>query len=186
MTVNKYLFSNDKGELLPRRSVAGLMGTIMYAPITAHSFYDQSRKDDLESWLYMLIEMLTGTLPWIKLNPVVEHLSIGEWKKFCRTSGRNILFANCPTEFNEMLYIIDKAGYCIRPDYHFIQCFINAAMERYNVARNTPYEWEVDERILRKAEVIGARGESEMASERLKNWEEFKERCSECDVNLEA
>lgn len=48
--------------MIKPRFSAGLMGTVHYASINAHSFYEQCRKDDLESWFYMIVEMATGLI----------------------------------------------------------------------------------------------------------------------------
>lgn len=45
------------------------MGTIYYAPMSAHNFSEQCRKDDLESWFYMIIEMIIG-----KKTSRISHL----------------------------------------------------------------------------------------------------------------
>ncbi|CAM9275806.1 unnamed protein product, partial [Ectocarpus fasciculatus] len=40
-----------------------------YASLGAHEERDQSRKDDLESLLYVFLDLYTGKLPW------AEHVS---------------------------------------------------------------------------------------------------------------
>jgi tau tubulin kinase len=46
------------------RERAEFRGTVRYAAISCHIGREQSRKDDCESWLYMLIELTNGRLPW--------------------------------------------------------------------------------------------------------------------------
>jgi len=43
------------------------MGDIMYASISNHECREQSRRDDLESCVYMILHMMTGYLPWSNL-----------------------------------------------------------------------------------------------------------------------
>lgn len=44
--------------------LAKFRGTTSYASINAHNGEDLSRRDDLWSLFYVLVEILTGTLPW--------------------------------------------------------------------------------------------------------------------------
>ncbi|VDM68189.1 unnamed protein product, partial [Strongylus vulgaris] len=56
---------HDKDVRVPRE-VAPFRGTTRYAPIAAMKQIEQSRKDDLEGWMYMVVEWTSGGLPWRK------------------------------------------------------------------------------------------------------------------------
>jgi tau tubulin kinase len=53
-------FSDKENQILPPRSAAALLGTIQYASLASHNFQEQCRRDDLESWLYMCVELCSG------------------------------------------------------------------------------------------------------------------------------
>jgi len=50
--------------LVPYREATSLVGTIRYSSINSHLGIAQSRRDDLESIMYVLIYFIKGELPW--------------------------------------------------------------------------------------------------------------------------
>lgn len=54
------------------RERAGFRGTVRYAAISCHLEREQSRKDDCESWLYMLIELTSGKLAWRDVQDMAQ------------------------------------------------------------------------------------------------------------------
>lgn len=50
------------------RGEVGWRGTIRYGSLHAHLGVDLSRRDDVESWLYLLVEITKGSLPWRNLT----------------------------------------------------------------------------------------------------------------------
>ncbi|KAK9906526.1 hypothetical protein WJX75_003368 [Coccomyxa subellipsoidea] len=58
-------FVDDAGRPLPKREDFGeFRGSTTYASIHAHLKQDLGRRDDLWSWLYIVVEMHEGNLPW--------------------------------------------------------------------------------------------------------------------------
>lgn len=52
--------TNEAGSHAPERAEASFRGSTTYASVHAHQQRDLSRRDDLWSWLYMLVELITG------------------------------------------------------------------------------------------------------------------------------
>nr|CCA19653.1 tautubulin kinase putative [Albugo laibachii Nc14]CCA23085.1 tautubulin kinase putative [Albugo laibachii Nc14] len=52
------------GKIVPAREKADFRGTSMYASLSAHRRQELSPKDDLWSWLYLLLDFMRGELPW--------------------------------------------------------------------------------------------------------------------------
>ncbi|EYC30169.1 hypothetical protein Y032_0005g2492 [Ancylostoma ceylanicum] len=61
-------FIKEDGTLRNPRARAGFRGTVKYAPLACHVHREQCRKDDIESWMYMLVEITCGRLPWRNLT----------------------------------------------------------------------------------------------------------------------
>ncbi|KAH7673175.1 CK1/WORM6 protein kinase, partial [Aphelenchoides avenae] len=57
-------FTDSKGVIRKPRERPGFRGTVRYAPISGHLQRDLCRKDDVEVWIYMCVELTTGNLPW--------------------------------------------------------------------------------------------------------------------------
>uniref|UniRef100_A0AC34F751 Protein kinase domain-containing protein n=1 Tax=Panagrolaimus sp. ES5 TaxID=591445 RepID=A0AC34F751_9BILA len=157
-------YKDVSGNLLPPRNAAALLGTIHYAALASH--YNQ---EQCQSWLYMVIEMAAGSLPWANLDALKQHKMIAEAKKFARTAGRSQLFEGCPKEYDELMDVIDNIGFYERPNYHKLAIILEAAIERLKIDRYAQLDWQLSGYdLIKRADVIGDLGESNLLSARLK------------------
>ncbi|GMT33347.1 hypothetical protein PFISCL1PPCAC_28734, partial [Pristionchus fissidentatus] len=132
-------FTNDQGVIRKPRAAAGFRGTVRYAPISCHMQRELCRKDDVETWIYMQVEITTGNLPW---KNVQDMNQVGEYKKRCRfPPAINELFAGCPAEYAQCLTIIDNLKYYDAPNYAQIYGIMRSSMQA-NGVQEFPYDWE--------------------------------------------
>lgn len=150
-----------------------MLGTIHYASIATHQFKDQCRRDDVESWVYMIVEMYSGALPWCNLKPLEEHKKILEYKEFVRYQGRDMFFAKCPKEFDTILSDLDRLQFTDRPNYQMYYEELEKAMKRLKLDMKEPMDWMKDGcRLQEKAKFVGELGESNAASVLMHHEEE--------------
>lgn len=132
-------FTNDQGVIRRPRAAAGFRGTVRYAPISCHIQRELCRKDDVEVWVYMCVELTTGNLPWKNVQDMNE---VGEYKKKVRLPQfQNELFNGCPREYAEILNYVDSLKYYDKPDYQMIYSLMRRAFTSMGV-QEFPYDWE--------------------------------------------
>jgi serine/threonine protein kinase len=122
------------------------VGTLRYASLNSHNGIKQSRRDDLESMLYILIYYLKGQLPWqeVKAKKKEERYKIIREKK--SEISVDILCEDIPTEFAELLKYVKSLEFEDSPSYtQFYKTFYNL-INRLNFEqcqeKNYNYIWE--------------------------------------------
>lgn len=122
------------------REAAGFRGTVRYAPISCHMSRELCEKDDLETWLYMQIELTKANLPWKNEEDMNK---VGEWKQRCRSAtGEKELCGGCPREYLDMLRYIDSIKYWDTPDYRRVYDLLRSAMRSTGTSESAPFDWE--------------------------------------------
>lgn len=77
---------------LPERPVAEFRGTSMYASAGAHASKDLGRVDDLWSFLFVVVDLLCGRLPWREAVKAGDKTAVAELKRKC-FEDPHLLFA---------------------------------------------------------------------------------------------
>uniref|UniRef100_A0AC34FH05 Protein kinase domain-containing protein n=1 Tax=Panagrolaimus sp. ES5 TaxID=591445 RepID=A0AC34FH05_9BILA len=136
-------YKNANGDLKPPRDECSFRGTTRYASLSAHNEMEQSRRDDLEGWFYMVVEMFTGDLPWSTFRKPDREM-VKKLKVHARSNeGSRELLNHCPrTEFRRIMNYIDTLTYYSTPDYSYLRQMINLAMKNYDIHSDEPFDWE--------------------------------------------
>lgn len=113
----EYLYKN--GDHKPYRAGLEAFGTAEYASPQAHRMEQQSRRSDLWSLFYILLEMLCGKLPW----EVPENTSVLERWAFTGIAKQNLSVEQLMKgmrgrgEMMEFQKTLENCEYAERPDY---------------------------------------------------------------------
>uniref|UniRef100_A0A7E4V016 Protein kinase domain-containing protein n=1 Tax=Panagrellus redivivus TaxID=6233 RepID=A0A7E4V016_PANRE len=117
----QYTNRNSK-EVRPARDYVKFLGTIRYASRSAHRSKEQSRKDDVEQWIFLTAEMYDiGNLSWRKNND--RGAVLLEKEKFFQFKSPHI-WTSMPATFKQIMKTTDAMGYETEPDYPAIQALI--------------------------------------------------------------
>lgn len=130
----------NRNVIAPRKDV-GWRGTTRYGSLQAHLKQDLSRKDDVESWFYMLVELTKGALPW-RLK--TDRNMVMAAKMAARTDARASFLEKCPKEYDEILTHIDVLTFVDAPNYDKITGLLEAIMKQHAYTWDQRYDWEDD------------------------------------------
>ena len=125
----------------------GLTGTPRYASINALKGYEQSRRDDLESFGYVMMYLLRGELPWqgiIAKSKEERNKKILE-KKLGTTSSE--LCDGFPIEFEKYLDYVKNLEYTETPDYEMLRDLLMNIMKQNNLRYDYVFDWTTKEEI---------------------------------------
>ena len=122
------------------------VGTLRYASLNSHQGIRQSRRDDLESMIYILIYFLKGKLPWqdVKAKNKEER-----YKCILNIKSKETVDSLCqdiPAEFTELLRYVKSLQFDARPIYnkfyYSFQNLINKLNSGQTEEKNFSYIWE--------------------------------------------
>eukprot|EP00928_Gymnodinium_smaydae_P003337 TRINITY_DN11196_c0_g2_i1.p1 TRINITY_DN11196_c0_g2~~TRINITY_DN11196_c0_g2_i1.p1 ORF type:complete len:470 (+),score=102.67 TRINITY_DN11196_c0_g2_i1:135-1412(+) len=117
-----------------------LTGTARYASINAHC-NTQSRRDDVESLGYVLVYLLTGTLPWIGLDAPSdddEYTAICQAKK---SISPEKLCEKLPSQLAKYITYARKLAYKQRPDYTMLRQLCDQARRDVGSVSEWDLQW---------------------------------------------
>ena len=126
-----------------------LIGTARFASVNALKGYELSRRDDLESFCYMILFFILKKLPWqgIKCETQTKR-----YKKICEIKEsfnidnyRKII----PMQIIEIFKYVKKLAFNEDPNYNKIRCLFKNCLNKINYKENETFSWIKDKRILK-------------------------------------
>uniref|UniRef100_F1L2K5 Serine/threonine-protein kinase n=1 Tax=Ascaris suum TaxID=6253 RepID=F1L2K5_ASCSU len=135
-------YSDMEGKHLPSRGEVGWRGTTRYGSLKAHQRLDLGRRDDLESWFYLLVEITSGALPWRRVN---ERSIVQASKLMARQEGRAQFLHDCPRQYDDLLTIIDALVFQDEPQYELIHAILNDIREENGIDALSRFDWEEED-----------------------------------------
>lgn len=129
-----YLDQRTKQHEKPRQRT-GFRGTKTYASLNAHSGNDLSRRDDLTSWFYFLLDTLTGSLPW---KGVSSNVDVAVLKN--RFDVREAVNDLAPSLYDIWCHIT-SLQFEDDPDYDMMVRILDDICLQNNFHEDDPYDW---------------------------------------------
>ena len=135
----------SKTHIPPRhRPHAGITGTARYAALHVHEGHVATRRSDIESLLYSVAHLGTGSLPWHDIYTRPAGISDAAAKKQrnsriteCkRDSTPSKIFAGLPVDFCKMLRYVRGLGHSDPPDYERLDSMLQKLGRKFT--KNNP------------------------------------------------
>eukprot|EP00742_Colponemidia_sp_Colp-10_P014334 GILJ01016270.1.p1 GENE.GILJ01016270.1~~GILJ01016270.1.p1 ORF type:complete len:451 (+),score=70.34 GILJ01016270.1:60-1412(+) len=129
---NKYVTADGENNTVhkPMQTERPFIGTTRYASLNTHKGVSQSRRDDLESLIYIGVYMYRGRLPWTGLNindRDAKERKIGELKE---TLTADQICSRCPIVFPKLLAYARQTQFEDALEYDIIRSLINQTLDR--------------------------------------------------------
>jgi serine/threonine protein kinase len=108
------------GKHIEEKNIKNIIGSPNFVSLNIHNNIEPSRRDDIESCIYVILTMLFGRLEWFDKDDLSE---IAQLKK------QIISVHEVPSFIKIMLYYVRTMKFYERPDYDYL---INLMVTEYN------------------------------------------------------
>jgi len=126
---------------IPYKDGKTFTGTARYASLYTHLGIEQSRRDDLESWVYSLIYFSNGYLPWQGIREKKKEIKYQRiFEKKINTSVENIC-KSLPEEFSKILQYVRDLQFDQKPDYEFLKDILTNLYIKNNYEFDDEYDY---------------------------------------------
>ena len=125
-----------------------LTGTARYASINALKGFELSRRDDLESFCYMIIFFLMKKLPWQGVKAQTQakrYKKILESKEDFNIDEHKDLI---PSEFIKIFKYVKRLKFDEEPNYNMIRNGFKQILKDINYKENETFSWIKDKKVL--------------------------------------
>ena len=101
--------SKDEFQHIQRRKISNIIGSPNYISVNVHNLIEPSRRDDLESMVYVLLYLIEDTLPWAETS-----------NEKTRVLKENLINSNYNKTFINILIYLKTLKFEDKPDYKYI------------------------------------------------------------------
>ena len=119
-------------------------GTSRFASANTLRGIEPSRRDDMESFCYLLLYLMKGSLPWDKLNEnseINEILMIYQMKQYMPA---NIMFKELPFQMIDFYKYCKNLNFEQRPNYSYLRRLLINILENIGEKNDLYFSWIIN------------------------------------------
>ncbi|GMS88763.1 hypothetical protein PENTCL1PPCAC_10938, partial [Pristionchus entomophagus] len=122
---------------IPRQGVR-FLGTVRFASRSCHNEREQARKDDLESWCYMIIDLFNpDNITWRRVT-VRTKVAVCKHQLFTRADSKEI---DAPKVMIKSIAYVNDLRYADAPDYEKIRGLLNDGAKEDKFDLTKKFDW---------------------------------------------
>lgn len=180
------VWRDANGTHIPYRDKKSFIGTTRYASLSAHHGIEISRKDDLESLIYVLIFLYKGILPWqnLKVSESEKTKKVGEMKM--KLTSEEIC-KDMPEEIVKFLNYVKNLSFKQNPDYNFLKGLIGKIAFNNNFQIDNTWDWIMPLKLeLKNKKTSGESSQKELKKNFELGLKERKSNNNPINKNMES
>ena len=139
-TAKKYR-SSRTGRHIKQLKINRLSGTISFLSLNSLKGFEQSRRDDLVSFGYMMIYFAKGGLPWSPLKKGNMRDILIEVKNMKEKLSNVDLCRNLPNQFLAIMDYVQNLKFEEKPDYKYLQNLLFNLLANINEEYDGVFSW---------------------------------------------
>jgi len=112
------------GKHIPFVGMKNLIGTCRYVSVNSHKGFELSRRDDLITLGYVMINMFKGSLPWQNVVISKHSARYREVGKFKSQHSNERLCEGCPVQFKTYMDYVGTMGFEEAADFELLKQLI--------------------------------------------------------------
>jgi serine/threonine protein kinase len=113
-------------------NIKNIIGSPNFVSLNVHNYIEPSRRDDIESCIYIILNMFMGRLEWFHSTNIDEIALLK--KKIMNTE-------KVPLFIKKMLYYIKSIGFSETPDYDYLIRLMQKEFDYNDFINNNTFEW---------------------------------------------
>mmetsp|Transcript_39688 Transcript_39688/g.94050 ORF Transcript_39688/g.94050 Transcript_39688/m.94050 type:complete len:403 (-) Transcript_39688:225-1433(-) len=149
--MSAYYVDEDSNHLPERKGPDSLRGTLRYASTWKHDGVEQSRRDDVQELVFVLVYLMRPGLPWqefeaktfdgMESNKFQRTRQLNNVANMKRTIAPEKLCAGLPPQIAELHAYSKGLGFFDEPDYEWMKGKIQEAMDAAGYEWDFQYDW---------------------------------------------
>ena len=120
---------------IPEKEINNLIGSPNFVSLNVHNSIEPSRRDDLESCIYIILNMLLGDLDWFNISNSNNEMFLLKQNILSKLDGLSLLF------IKKMLLYVRKLDFDETPNYNLLVKLISSEFIHNGFENDHIFEW---------------------------------------------